>query len=126
MKIDLKAWTNGYLQHPYLDIKLNEYEDVTVKLGFMPLTESGMFLEVLKPGQKLGTLVFIKCGTIFCIDKSVIRAGGFAPDGSEGMRLNFFWVSNALDTMHRQVKMDNDFSHNEDEIFHIDQVRNCF
>ena len=49
--MDLKAWTKGHLQHPHLDMKLNKYKDVKVKLGFMPLTESGMFPEEWKPGR---------------------------------------------------------------------------
>ena len=34
--------------------------------------------------------------------------------------------SNVLDTIYEQVKMDDDFGHNEDEIFHIDHVINRF
>ena len=37
-----------------------------------------------------------------------------------------FLGSNTQDTIHRQVKMDDDFSHNDGEIFNIDQARNRF
>ena len=56
----------------------------------------------------------------------MIHAGGFAPGGTEGMRLQFVFSNNALDTMHHQVKMGNDYYHNQNQIFNIDQVRNNF
>ena len=71
-------------------------------------------------------MVFVKCGTIFCIDKLVIHAGRFAPGGAVGMKLQFVFSSDALDTMHHQVKIGNYYYHNEDHIWNLDQVRNRF
>ena len=106
-------------------MNLDEYNMATVKIGFMPLTQHGMFLSVWKLSEK-STLVFVKCGTIFCIDKSVIHAGRFAPGGTEGMRLQFVFSNDTLDTMHHQVIMGNDYYHNEDHIWNLDQVRHHF
>ena len=56
----------------------------------------------------------------------MIHAGGFAPGGTEGMRLQFVFSNDALDTMYHQVKMGNNYYHNEDHIWNLDQVRNHF
>ena len=57
-------------------------------------------------------LVFIKFGTVFYLDKSVVHAGGFKPDGKEVMILQFVFSETALDTEHLQIKSGEEFVHN--------------
>ena len=52
LQTDLKAWTNGHLQHPHLEMNLDDYNMATVKIGIMTLPQHGMFLSVWKPFEK--------------------------------------------------------------------------
>ena len=89
------------LQAPHYDLEPWNYSTATVKLGFMPLDESGMFLKVWAPGSLFGGIVFVKYGTIFIIDKEVVHAGGFS---ESGRRMQFCFSSRALDIEHKQIK----------------------
>ena len=94
---DVSNFTAGHIQHPHVDMYLDNYKNKKVKLAFMPLTRKGMFLEVWPPDGGEGQLVFIKYGTVFFIDKSVYHAGGFSLGGSEASRIQFcfsekFWT----------------------------------
>ena len=56
---DVKNYAQVYLHRPHLDMSMEHYGSSKVKLGFMPLTKHGMFLEVLHPEKHLAQLVFI-------------------------------------------------------------------
>ena len=43
--------------------------------GVMPLETCSMFLEVWPPNSSVGEVVYIKYGTIFCMDKTIVHAG---------------------------------------------------
>ena len=108
------------LQAPHYNLEPGNYSTATVKLGFMPLDESGMFLEVWAPGNLFGEIVFVKYGTIFIIDKEVVHAGGFS---ESGRRMQFCFSSKALDIEHKQIKTAVCY-HNND--YDTDQVRSQF
>ena len=101
---DVKNYAQTYIQKPHLDMSMETYGSKKLKLRFMPLTKHGMFLEVWPPGKLVGQLAFLKFGTIFYLDKSVVHAGGFTPDGQEAMRLQFVFSETALDVEHFQIK----------------------
>ena len=119
----MSNYSQGHLQQPHLDMSMDHYGGSKVKLGFMPLTKNGTFLEVWPPGQLVAQLAFIKYGTIFYLDKSVIHAGGFAPNGSEALRLQFVFSESALDVEHFQIKSGEEFVHNYVQQMNDAQVR---
>ena len=84
-----------------------------------------MFLEVWPPGQLIAELIFIKHGK-FYLDKSVVHAGGCAPNGQEALRLQFFFSETALDVEHFQIKSGEEFVHNFNQQMNDAQVRSEF
>ena len=123
---DLTNYAAGHFQPPHLDMSMDVYAASNVVLGFMPLTRKGMFLEVWPPGKLEGELVFIKYGTIFFLDKTVIHAGGFSPGGDEAFRMQFCFSDKVLDIEHFQVKSGEEYVHNESQIVNDDEVRRDF
>ena len=109
------------LQAPHYDLEPWNYTTATVKLGFMPLDESGMFLEVWAPGNLFGEIVFVKYGTIFIIDKEVVHAGGFS---ESGRRMQFCFSSKVLDIAPKQIKTGIIGRHNNN--YETDEVRSQF
>ena len=103
----------AYLQRPYLDMSMDQCGSSKVNLGLIPLTKHGMFLEVRPPGQLAAKLVFIQFGTIFYLDKSVVHAGGFTPDGDESLRIQSVFSETLLGIEHFQIKSGEDYIHNE-------------
>ena len=85
---DLSNFTGGHIQHPHVDMYLDNYKNKKVKLAVMPLTSRGMFLEAWPPDKGEGQLVFIKYVTVF-INKSVHHANCFSPGESEASRIQF-------------------------------------
>ena len=85
-----------------------------------------MFLEVWPPGELVAQLVFIKFGTVFYLDKSVMHAGGFTPDGKEAMRLQFVFSETVLDVEHYQIKSGEEYLHNNQQIIDDAEVRTEF
>ena len=109
------------LQAPHYDLEPWNYSTATVKLGFVPLDESSMFLEVWAPGSLFGEIVFVKYGTIFSIDKEVVHAGGFS---ESSRRMQFCFSSRALDIEHKQIKTGIIGYHNNN--YDAEQVRREF
>ena len=105
---------------------MDVYAASNVVLGFMPLTRKGMFLEVWPPDKLKGEMVFIKYGTIFFLDKTVVHAGGFSPGGDEAFRMQFCFSDKVLDVEHFQVKSGEEYVHNESQIVNDDEVRRDF
>ena len=104
------------LQNPHYDFK----PDVLCKngqnmyLGFTPLTEDGMFLQVWsKAGH--GTVLYIPLGELVILPSKTMHAGGFCSRASTGnLRLHFYFYLNKVvpESHHTNVYFDeiSDFS----------------
>ena len=124
--MDVTNYVHTILQKPHLEMSMETYGSKNLKLGFIPLTKQGMFLEVWPPGKLVGQLVFIKFGTVFYLDKSVVHAGGFTPGGDEALRLRFVFSERALDIEHFQIKSGEECLHDVQQIIDDAQVRTEF
>ena len=86
------------LQNPHYDFK-NEVLDKNgenMYLGFSPLTEDGMFLQVwTKEGY--GKVLYIPLGELVILPSSTMHAGGFCSRAHEGnLRLHFYFYLNKV------------------------------
>ena len=86
------------LQNPHYDFKkevLDKNGD-NMYLGFTPLTEDGMFLQVwTKEGN--GTVLYIPLGVVVILPSKTMHAGGFCSRAITGnLRLHFYFYLNAV------------------------------
>ena len=127
LKTDVASWTSVGLQRPHVDMDLEIYKNSKTILGFMPLETCGMFLEVWPPDSQVEEVVFIRHGTIFCMDKRYVHAGGFlSPTGSSAKRIQFCFSDQVLDVGHRQIKAGHEYVHNNHQILNLTEVRDTF
>ena len=65
-------------QEPHCDFDSGTYDEFTVKpwLAFCPVTNTGMFLQVWKHGDRFGHLVYIPLGKILLLPGDTIHGGG--------------------------------------------------
>ena len=90
----MKTKGNTNTQRPHIDFPSQSLESITVPmpyLGFFPLMEEGMFLQIwLQEGD--GTIVFIPYGRLLIVPGSCIHGGGFksCPDGNPRGHLYMF------------------------------------
>ena len=105
---------------------METYGGKKLRLGFISLTKQGMFIEVWRPGKLVAQLGFIKYGTVFYLDKSVMHAGGFTSDGKEAMILQFVFSEIALDLERFWIKSGEEYVHNNQQIIDDAYVRTEF
>jgi hypothetical protein len=86
------------LQNPHCDFKPDVLcqNGANMYLGFTPLTEDGMFLQVWsKAGH--GTVIYIPLGELLILPSKTMHAGGFCSRSSTGnLRLHFYFYLNKV------------------------------
>ena len=97
------------MQLPHTDIAPLEDESKIMLLGFMPLSEHGMFLEVWrthKAGEDpvKGNLVHVPYGTMTLIDSSVVHAGGICFGDDPNLRVQFAFANHDFPLYQTQIK----------------------
>lgn len=92
----LKSRLHG-VQNPHYDFKetyLASIEASNVYLGFTPLTNDGMFLQVWNK-QGVGAVVYIPFGSLLILPASTMHAGGYCSRARSGnLRLHFYFYLN--------------------------------
>lgn len=87
------------VQNPHYDFTENYLESEEARniyLGFAPLTEDGMFLQVWKTEGE-GTVLYIPFGSLLILPASTMHAGGYCSRARSGnLRLHFYFYLNGV------------------------------
>jgi hypothetical protein len=85
------------VQNPHYDFRVDylaSSQASNIYLGFAPLTNDGMFLQVWT-GQGHGTVVYIPFGSLLILPASTMHAGGYCSRARSGnLRLHFYFYLN--------------------------------